>query len=76
MFWVLFLGKKMRKKEQISEDFKRIERQVLKQDITPVEAQIQSLALLTEILVDLRTNLCAIQNCLPNSKLQNITPER
>lgn len=65
----------MRKKEQILDIFVKIQRQVLAQDLTPVEAQIQALALLTEVLLDLRTNLCSIRDSLPNAKINNITPE-
>jgi hypothetical protein len=64
----------MRKKEQFSEDFKAIERRLLKGDIEKTEAQIQMIALIAEVLLDLRTNLCNISNSLPNAKLNTVTP--
>jgi len=50
----------LRSKEQISDEYKRIERALLKKDIEPIEAQVQSLQVIAELVVDLRTCLTRI----------------
>jgi hypothetical protein len=56
----------MRNKEQISDNFTAIQRHLMvKQDISKEEAYIQALQVLTEVLVDIRTNLKAIEQKLP-----------
>jgi hypothetical protein len=50
----------LRSKEQISDEYKRIERALLKKDIEPIEAQVQSLQVIAELMVDLRTCLTRI----------------
>lgn len=50
----------MRTKESILEQFGAIQRHFLKQDLTNTEAQIQSLALVAECLLDLRRSLQVI----------------
>jgi hypothetical protein len=65
----------MRKKEQILDQFESIQRHLLKKDIENPEALIQAIAVLTEVLVDIRSNLAIIVfNKNDKSEFQQKTP--